>query len=165
MVQYLSNPLISNTTLNIPYPYAKKDAEHWLKMNHFDPAKKLPHTFVLEWKRTKKMIGAMGLHPTDEHNRAEIGYWVAVPYWNKGVATEALNAVMEYGFYQHGYHKLLATHMMDNMASGRVMIKAGMKKEGKLKDHYKKNGRYKSILMYALTRADFDKMKKPKLSE
>ena len=106
------------------------------------------------------MVGAIGLHINDEHNRAEAGYWIAVPYWNKGIATEALIRILEFGFEKIGLHKIFATHMVGNPSSGRVMMKAGMTKEGKLIDHFKKNDQYVTVIQYSITTSAHDKLKK-----
>ena len=156
IAEHLSNPLIAKTTLHIPFPYSRKDAEIWFTNNALQNKSGLAYTFVITMKRSGKLIGSMGLHPTPEHNRAEAGYWIAVPYWNKGIATEALQSVLQFGFEQVGLHKIYATHMLNNKASGRVMQKVGMKREGKLIDHYKKQEEYVSIIQYGMIRNDYN---------
>ncbi len=162
MVKYLNQQIISQTTLHIPYPYSRKDAIMWVSKNKQEIGKSVSYTYAILLKETGQMIGAIGLHINEEHNRAEAGYWIAVPYWNKGVATEALNRIMEFGFTKLGLNKIFATHIEENLSSGRVMIKAGMTKEGKLKGHYRKGHEYISVIQYGMTASAYEKWKKKK---
>jgi RimJ/RimL family protein N-acetyltransferase len=144
----LNNKHISDNTLTIPYPYGKEDAIHWVKKNQQEWKDKTSFTFVITLKKTGELIGAMGLHLQPMHDRAEAGYWIAEPHWNNGYATEALKAVLEFGFTQLHLHKIFATHMVHNPSSGKVMMKAGMIKEAKLTEHFKKGGKYVSVIQY-----------------
>lgn len=155
---HLSNPLISKTTLHIPYPYSRTDARMWIQRSKEAVKNFSAITFVIVLKKSNQIVGAIGLHPNTEHNRAEVGYWIAVPYWNRGLATEALHEILAYGFNELGFHKMYATHLLDNLSSGRVMIKAGMKREGKLTGHYKKGDEYVSVIQYGMTRKSFDQL-------
>lgn len=160
VAQHLSNPLIAETTLHIPYPYSKTDARTWITKSRESLHNNSAISFSLILKKTQTMIGAIGLHPNAEHNRAEAGYWIAVPYWNRGYATEALRVIIAFGFEELKFEKIYATHLIGNDASGRVMSKAGMVKEGRLKNHYKKDDRYVSVIQYRITRDEFEKQKK-----
>ena len=63
---------------------------------------------------------------------AEIGYWIAKPYWNRGIATEALRAMVDYCFNVKGFLTLWSDFFIDNPASGRVMEKCGFKDTGEI---------------------------------
>ena len=60
------------------------------------------------------------------------GYWVAKPYWNKGICTEALRLMIDYCFNVKGFHTLWCDYFVDNPASGRVMEKCGFQDTGKI---------------------------------
>jgi len=160
LFRHLNHPAISQTTLHIPYPYTRKDAMTWVTKNKQEIVRGLSYSFAITSKKTNQMIGAIGLHINSEHNRAEAGYWIAVPHWNKGVATEALIRIMEFGFTIIGLHKIYATHLIHNPSSGRVMEKAGMKKEGKLIEHYRKGDDYINVIQYGITASVYSKLKK-----
>ncbi|MDZ7693856.1 MAG: GNAT family protein [Balneolaceae bacterium] len=81
------------------------------------------------------------------------------PFWNNGYATEAIREVLIFGFDEINIHKILATHLLNNPASGKVMAKNGMVKEGELKDHIKKGDKYLSLIQYRLTRDEFNEQK------
>lgn len=144
----LNNRNISDTTLTIPFPYTKQDATNWVKKTQAEWRTGHAFVFVITLKKTGEVIGAMGLHLQTSHDRAEIGYSIAEPHWNKGYATEALVALLAFGFKELHLHKIFATHMTHNKSSGRVMQKAGMKREATLKDHYKKGEKYVSVVQY-----------------
>ena len=72
----------------------------------------------------------MGLELVLAHARGTLGYWVGVPYWGRGYATEAAEAVLAHAFGALGLHRVQATHLTRNPASCRVMEKLGMRVEG-----------------------------------
>lgn len=86
-------------------------------------------------------------------NKAESGYWLAEYHWNNGYITEAVKAVIAFGFEQLNLKRIFATHFVDNNASGRVLEKAGMKKEGVLIAHTNKNELYQNHILYAIIKA------------
>ena len=94
------------------------------------------HTWALVLKKTGEPIGCMGYYTYWEsnikigENDAEIGYWIAKPYWNKGLCTEALKAMVKWCFEEEGFDKLWSDFFVDNPASGRVMEKCGFKDTG-----------------------------------
>lgn len=96
------------------------------------------HTWAIVLKETNEPIGCIGYYTASESNigigqhDVEVGYWVARPYWNRGIATEALQLLIDYCFRQRGFRTLWADHFLDNQASGRVMQKCGFKDTGLL---------------------------------
>jgi len=96
------------------------------------------------------MIGAIDLGIDSRHNKAERGYWLDAKYWNQGFATEAVKSIITFGFDELKLKRIYATHFDHNLASGRVMEKAGMQREGTLKCHTLKNGKYQNHILYAI---------------
>jgi len=94
------------------------------------------HTWALELKATGEPIGCMGYYGYGESNigigeeDAELGYWIAKPYWNQGLCTEALRAMIDWCFGKKGFQTLWADFFVDNPASGRVMEKCGFRDTG-----------------------------------
>jgi len=152
IVDYLQDKVYSDFTSNIPYPYRKEDAEYWLKLAEEAFANRKGFTFAIRSK-DKKLIGAIGLHD-EGSDKAELGYWIGIPYWNKGYVTEAAKAIIDFGFKELNFNKIFATYFPHNPASGKVMEKIGMKKEALLKQHLKKDGRYYDIPLYAIFRTE-----------
>jgi [ribosomal protein S5]-alanine N-acetyltransferase len=155
---------IAATTLHVPHPYPDGAAETWI--NRHQPAaasgKQFNFAITLAGTRTPgfeehvgdtgHLIGAVsiGSHGDPTNERAEIGYWLGTPYWNKGFTTEAAHAVLDFGFGKRGYRKIIACHMAQNLASGRVMEKLGMKKEATLRQHEQKWGVFVDVVIYGL---------------
>lgn len=150
VTEYLQDKIFSDLTSNIPYPYTEEHARVWLKISieAFESGK--GYTFAI---RTKdgKIIGAIGLHD-EGFDKAELGYWLAKPFWNKGYVTEAAIAIIDFGFKELQFNKIYAIHFLHNPSSGKVMEKIGMEKEALLRQHLKKDGKYFDVPMYSIFR-------------
>lgn len=140
-----------NTAL-IPHPYPDGAAEAWIARHQQDFDQKRIYHFALD---DGQLAGAMGLVMRDE-GIAEIGYWVGVPFWNRGYASEAGLAVLRYGFEDLGLHRVYAGHFVRNASSGRVMQKIGMRYEGTLRHHAFKWGEYVDVAYYGILRDEFN---------
>lgn len=87
--------------------------------------------WAVELKETSEAIGCVGYLPANysnlniEEDQCEVGYWIARPYWGKGICTEALRAVIDYCFNVKGFYVLWGDYFPENPASGRVMEKCG----------------------------------------
>jgi RimJ/RimL family protein N-acetyltransferase len=138
------------TTANVPHPYEDGMAEKWISTHASNFYNDLGVNLAITERIDRKLIGAIGLGANRQHYRAELGYWIGYPYWRKGYCTEAALELIRYGFEQMKYHKITARHMESNPASGRVMEKAGMKKEGILLDDIYKDGKYQTTIVYGI---------------
>lgn len=85
----------------------------------------------------------------------EIAYWVGEEYWGNGYATEAAEAIVEFAFVEKGYHKVFARYFDSNGASGRVLEKVGMKKEGILREQVKKDDAYVDLVYLGMLKSEF----------
>ena len=87
--------------------------------------------WTVEWKETGEPIGCVGYLPASASNlkikddEAEVGYWIAKPYWGKGICTEALHLVIDYCFNVKNFTTLWGDYFPENPASGKVMKKCG----------------------------------------
>ena len=79
----------------------------------------------------RELCGAVGLQIADAHRHAELGYWIGVPFWGKGYATEAASAAVAFGFDMLRLNRIYAHHFAGNTASQRVLEKIGMRHEGR----------------------------------
>jgi [ribosomal protein S5]-alanine N-acetyltransferase len=75
---------------------------------------------------------------------------VGEPHWGNGYATEAAIAIVEFAFKDMDYHKVYARHFQSNPSSGRVLEKVGMQKEGILKEHIMKEGKFEDLVHYGI---------------
>jgi len=146
---------IASTTAVIPHPYEDGMAEEWISTHAPALAEGRSITYAITLAETGELCGAIGLSLTPEHQRAELGYWVGVPYWGRGYCTEAALAVRDLGFSELGLHRVEAVHLARNPASGRVMQKIGMRHEGTLREHVLKWGVFETIECYAILRSEW----------
>ncbi len=155
IAQYANNKKISIFTRTLPYPYYEKDALAWITIADKGFEDKDQFVFAMREKKTKQFIGGIGLTISLEHNRAELGYWLAEPYWNKGYTTEAVKELIKFGFEVLNLNKIIAVFIDDNAASGKVLEKSNMIKEAEMKDHDIKDGEYKTLIQYRLTQKEY----------
>lgn len=156
IVEYANNPKIAEMTLNIPYPYQEKDAKWWIDVAKKGFANSDHFIFAICPKSTNTFIGGIGLEIDKPPKSAELGFWIGEPFWNQGYMTEAVLKVLSFGFEERDLNEIRATHFINNPASGRVMQKCGMTKEGEFKEHVKKGDEYKSVVKYSLTYEQFN---------
>ena len=115
-----------------------------------------PSSWGIALKDTDKLIGTIGFMWWQQDNSAaEVGYSLGRAYWNRGYMTEALKAVIKYAFTEMKLHRIEAQHEVLNPASGAVMAKAGMKKEGVLRGRLYNKGKYVDVALYAILSEDF----------
>lgn len=114
------------------------------------------YNWAIFLKEAGKVIGSIGLVDlSDENQRCEIGYCIGKEYWNQGITTEALKSVIGFFFREVCFNRIQAKHYKDNPASGRVMQKAGMKYEGRLREYFKnKDGEFVDCDLYSIVSAD-----------
>jgi len=110
-------------------------------------------TLAIAERQSDILLGCITIDVHKFIPRAELGYWIALPHRNKGYMTEAVSAIIEYGFSSLGLVRIQAFHSVDNPASGRVLEKTGMTFEGVLRLY---NGR-SDEKMYAVINADMIK--------
>ncbi|MBI1256462.1 MAG: GNAT family N-acetyltransferase [Chloroflexi bacterium] len=129
---------VARMTLNIPHPYPEGAAEAFIQARLDHPEN--GYVFGIVRKVDQQLMGAIGIHPEPRFNRAEIGYWLGIPYWNQGSASEAARRVVAFGFAELKLNRIYASYFTHNPASRRVMEKAGMTYEGTLRQHIIRDG-------------------------
>lgn len=103
-----------------------------------------------------RVIGTCGFNGWNRvHSRAEMGYAFGRRYWNQGLATEAVKAVIAFGFNHSSFNRIEAFCVPENVASARVMEKAGMVYEGLLRQSYLAKGLYRDLKIYSILRDDY----------
>ena len=113
--------------------------------------------FQLLDKMSRKVIGNCGFHTWYPlHNRAEIGYDITESYRRKGLMTEAVDAVLNYGFNQMGLHRVEALTATYNDASMKIIQHFNFSLEGTLREHYNVDGVMEDSVMYSLLRHEYE---------
>jgi ribosomal-protein-alanine N-acetyltransferase len=110
-------------------------------------------------KKYGEVIGSITVvEMSNEKEQCEIGYCISKSYWNQGITTEALRAVINYLINEIGFKRIQAKHDSDNKASGKVMLKAGMEYEGRLRKYNKNNvGKLVDCDIYSILKEDLAK--------
>lgn len=155
LVHLVGTKEIAATTLNIPHPYAQVDAERFLAKANEDFRAGRCVSFAISILPGRDLCGAVGLTITDMHKHAEIGYWIGVPFWGKGYATEAASAVVEFGFKTLQLNRIYAHHFTGNIGSQRVLEKIGMRHEGRFRQHIRKWDQFIDIENYGVLAEGF----------
>ena len=154
ILRFATAPEIPANTF-VPRPYTEDSAIEFLRQAREHWQHDEGYTFALIEKRPARFVGCMGIHPLWKHNRAEVGYWIGKPFWGRGLATEALRLLIEFGFDVLQLNRIEAGHFSHNPASGRVMQKAGMRPEGLRRGYLLHRETYKDALWYAILRDDY----------
>jgi ribosomal-protein-alanine N-acetyltransferase len=147
---------IASTTVSIPHPYEEGMAAEWIEKHGPEFARGEGVVYAVTLRETGELMGAVGLSLVPAHRRAELGYWIGRPYWGHGYATEAARELVRWGFAELGLHRVVAHYMTHNTASGSVMKKIGMHREGTLRHHIYKWGEFVDIDAYGLLREEFE---------
>ena len=156
---------IADTTLHIPHPYEDGMAEEWISGHQDGFARGQGVTLAITRKTDGTLVGAISLMSMVTNHQAELGYWVGKPYWNEGFCTGAGQAVLRYAFTELQLLRAHATHFSRNTASGRVMLKLGMRHEGTRRQHARKWDRFEDIELYGILKGEWvEAAGRPKLS-
>ena len=120
-----------------------------------------PASWGIEWRQTGEIIGTIGfMWIQPDNSAAEVGYSLSRDFWNRGIMTEALKAVIGHGFGSMNLNRIEAQHETTNPASGAVMRKCGMQREGTLRQRLYNKGRYVDVELYAILRGEYNPRKK-----
>ncbi len=130
-----------------PYPYTEMAAKQWIEIvNRDNPLR----NFAIVYKA--EAVGGIGINILTDvfRKNAEIGYWIGEKYWNKGIASKALKAMVDYTFEKFDVVRIFAHVFENNESSIRILEKCGFLKEAKLKKSIIKNNQILDCYIYAL---------------
>jgi len=152
------DPLIADTTANLPHPYEEKHAREWIATHAERFAEGTLANYAVTDREDGTLYGTVGIVVDPDHDRGELGYWTGVPYWGRGYATEASRALLAYVFSERGLNRVLARHLTRNPASGRVMEKLGMRREGVMREQVrsKRGDGYDDIAIWGILAREFE---------
>lgn len=147
LARYANNRKIwRNLRDAFPNPYTRDDAASFIARAL---QKELRTAFAISSKR--EAIGSIGLMPGQDVHRftAELGYWLAEPFWGKGIMTEAVTALSRYALNELGFCRIYAEPYTTNLASARVLEKSGFVLEGILHASVFKDERTQDQFLFA----------------
>lgn len=123
IVRLVNDRRVAENTARIPHPYRLEDAEIFIAAANRQDSEA---TFAI--LREGQLIGMCAVEPRQDG--PEIGYWLGVPHWGLGYATEAVRAVIDHAFGELGHERLQAGARVSNPASRRVLEKCGFQWTG-----------------------------------
>ncbi|MCX6208618.1 MAG: GNAT family protein [Bacteroidetes bacterium] len=148
LAKYANNYNIAkNLTNQFPHPYTIENAKQFIAM----AMSKTPnHIFCIDIN--SEAIGGIGVHPQQDVQckNAELGYWLAEPFWNNGIISKAIPKVIDYGFKTFNINRIFARPYGTNVASQKVLEKCGFILEARFEKTFYKNDEYQDELIYAI---------------
>jgi len=130
-----------------PHPYSEEDGKEFIT-KVLNGEFGIQKAIVVEGKA----VGGVGVFPQSDVERisAEIGYWLGEKYWNKGIVTEAVKEMVTYVFTNYSFQKIFTAVFDFNIASQKVLQKAGFEREAILKQAVIKNGKVVDAHYYGI---------------
>lgn len=150
LVLYANNPNIAKFLTNgFPHPYTVDSGKSFLEM-----ATKNSPVNIMAIDVDGTAIGSIGIFVQTDImcKNAELGYWLAEPYWGKGIITKAIIEMTDYAFNNFAITRIYARPFGHNVASQKVLEKAGFKLEARFEKTIYKNNEFVDELVYAIRR-------------
>lgn len=150
LVKYANNPNIAkNMTDQFVHPYTEENGKMFISFATKDSP---IHIFAIDLNG--EAIGGIGVHPQGDVMRknAELGYWLAEPFWGKGIISKLIPQMVEFAFKTYDITRLYARPYGANIASQKVLEKSGFKLEARIEKNIFKNGEFLDELIYAVRR-------------
>jgi [ribosomal protein S5]-alanine N-acetyltransferase len=140
-------------------PHSEQKALWWIEFTAKNFARRSSVEFAIQLRHGGRMVGLIGLdHINAQDSVAELWYMIVPTCWGKGYATEAARAAVRFGVEHLGLNRIWSYHMVRNPASGRVLAKVGMKREGLLRQHVRKNEVFEDVVARGLLREEWEKL-------
>ena len=165
IVKYANNLNVSQYTERLRYPYTVESAKSIilssLEQQNISPREK--YELAITLKPENNLIGVVSLKKVDMFSgTAFLGYWLAENYWHKGIMSEAVSRILEFGFNEIGLRRINATVAIVNNASNKLLTKMGFVHEGVERQGHKvrSTGKIYDINHYGLLKEEFLKWKK-----
>ena len=154
LVKHLNDREIYERTLRIPFPYSDAAADEWLALAaKITKEQGRPIHFAIR-TADDALIGGCGFDgfQIGKSHRAEVGYWLAKPFWGLGIMTAVVQRVCQHAFEEFGLVKITAQVFTHNPASARVLEKCSFQEEGFLRMQFLKDGKFIDARLFALLR-------------
>ncbi len=156
LCEHVNDREVTRWTLNIPYPYSTTAGVRFVRHTRYSIRKGKGYALGIVLKDTNKVIGVVDLFGVDVKNKkAELGYWLGRRYWGRGIMTEAVVLMLEFGFEFLDLHRIYARVFEENVASKRVLEKTGFKLEGKSRHEIYKYGKWWDLLRYSILEGEY----------
>ena len=147
---------VAQYLIQVPSPYPVSLAKRWVigRREWWELGRGVTLA-VTRRDEPDRLLGTVSLRRYARDRRAELGYWLAVPAWGQGIATEAVRALVDFGFRELVLARIYAQVIAGNQASMRVLEKLGMVHEGTKRQHVRKGHRLHDVVLYGLLRGEW----------
>ena len=150
----INDRVIAFNTCSIDYPYPPGQGAEWIRPQADSWREGRAVVFAICALETNQLMGAIGLEINETDQRAELGFWLGQGYRQQGYCCEAARAVVEFGLTKLALNKIQAQYFRRNPASGKVLQKIGMQREGLLRRHRRKWGVFEDVIVYGMLAGD-----------
>jgi len=153
IVKYANNKAIAdNLRDGFPYPYTRKDALRFLEMAVSND----PHALLLAIDARGEAVGSVGAFLKQDVYRKnmEVGYWLAEPFWGKGIITEVIRKFTAHLWLTYDIRRLYAEPFANNLGSRKALEKAGFRCEAVFRQNVIKNGVFLDSCIYSVLREE-----------
>ena len=151
--EFAKNKKITKYTFVIPPPFTRKQTQVFIKKITKEKERGISYYFGIELKENRKLIGTMNLVKIDQKNKnAEVGFWIAPKYQGKGLAKEALNLILDFGFKKLKLKRIEARVFHKNKPPQKLLEKMGFKLEGRLRKKTFFKNQWFDDLLYGILR-------------
>ncbi len=140
-----------------PIIHSEVEAQEFINELHSEYNNQEGISWAVTLKKQDVVIGTFGLHHWDQyHRRAEAGYGLARAYWGQGIGSEALRAIVRFGFDQMNLNRIYARTIADNHESVRLLERIGFQLEGTQREHScEDDGTFHDSAIYGLLAREF----------
>ena len=152
----VNDEAVSKWTLYIPYPYPHDGAVKFIKRAKYNLQRQKACTFGIvpvESNRAAGVVDLMDINRADQ--KAELGYWLGRNYWGRGIMTEAVGLILDFGFNHLNLHRISAEIFEPNLASQKVLEKSGFVREGLAREARFKHDHWYNMVCYGILDRDF----------
>lgn len=143
------DPMVAAYTASIPSPYTSEDAQTFIEHTIVAAERDENYVFGIHLQ-TDELMGVINLRPSHRHRSGHLGYWIGANFRNHGFMTEAVQGIMLFAFQTLGLHRVHTSCLAVNVASARVLEKAGLKREGCSKQAFLKQGIFHDLLQFGV---------------
>lgn len=147
---------VAQYLIQVPSPYPIALARRWVmhRIEWWEMGRGVTYAVTLQGD-PEMLVGTVSLRRYIRDRRAELGYWLAAPAWGHGFATEAAQAIIDFGFRELGLARVYAQVIAGNRSSIGVLDKLGMVNEGVKRQHVSKARRLHDVVLYGLLRDEW----------
>ncbi|MCU0960382.1 MAG: GNAT family N-acetyltransferase [Pirellulaceae bacterium] len=145
----LNDPDMSRFTCRLPYPYTREAFEKWIGIVTAAAAE---YGEPIHWairNAAGELIGGIGFDNLIKGHRAEIGYWLAKPYWGRGIMSSVVAKACQVAGREWNLVRITALVFENNLASVRVLEKCGFEREARLRKYFSRDGEFSDAFLYA----------------